>query len=48
MSVAARAPELGRELGLPTPMQVHVGINTGLVAVGTADGGLTVLAEHVD
>ena len=29
LSVVDRAPELGRELGLPTPMQVHVGINTG-------------------
>ena len=46
LSVVARAPRLGRELGLPTPMQVHVGINTGLVAVGTAaDRGLVIGGE---
>ncbi len=46
LSVVNRAPHLGRELGLPTPMQVHVGINTGLVAVGTAaDRGIVIGGE---
>jgi class 3 adenylate cyclase len=46
LSVVNRAPELGRELGLPTPMQVHAGINTGLVAVGTAaDRGIVIGGE---
>lgn len=46
LSVVNRAPQLGRELGLPTPMHVHVGINTGLVAVGTAaDRGIVIGGE---
>ena len=46
LSVVNRAPQLGRELGLSTPMQVHVGINTGLVAVGTAaDRGIVIGGE---
>ncbi|MGZ5301401.1 MAG: ATP-binding protein [Actinomycetota bacterium] len=46
LSVVTRAPELGRELGLPAPMHVHVGINTGLVAVGTAaDRGIVIGGE---
>ena len=46
LSVVIRAPQLGRELGLPTPMQVHAGINTGLVAVGTAaDRGIVIGGE---
>ena len=46
LSVVNRAPQLGRELGLPTPMQVHAGINTGLVAVGTAaDRGIVIGGE---
>ena len=46
LSVVNRAPELGRELGLPIPMQVHAGINTGLVAVGTAaDRGIVIGGE---
>jgi class 3 adenylate cyclase/tetratricopeptide (TPR) repeat protein len=43
LSVVNRAPQLGRELGLPTPLHVHGGINTGLVAVGTAaDRGIVI------
>ncbi len=34
--VRDRAERLGRELGLPAPMRVRVGVNTGPVAVGTA------------
>ena len=46
LSVVNRAPELGRQLGLSTPMQVHAGINTGLVAVGTAaDRGIVIGGE---
>jgi class 3 adenylate cyclase/tetratricopeptide (TPR) repeat protein len=46
LSVVDRAPQLGRELGLPFPMEVHVGINTGLVAVGTAaDRGIVIGGE---
>ncbi len=46
LSVVERAPQLGRELGLPFPMEVHVGINTGLVAVGTAaDRGIVIGGE---
>ena len=46
LSVVNRAPQLGRELGLSTPLQVHVGINTGLVAVGTAaDRGIVIGGE---
>ncbi len=46
LSVVNRAPQLGRELGLPTLIQVHAGINTGLVAVGTAaDRGIVIGGE---
>ena len=46
LSVVDRAPHLGRELGLPFPLEVHVGINTGLVAVGTAaDRGIVIGGE---
>jgi class 3 adenylate cyclase len=46
LSVVNRAPQLGIELGLPTPMRVHVGINTGLVAVGSAaDRGIVIGGE---
>ncbi len=46
LSVVDRAERLGRELSLPVPMQVHVGINTGQVALGTAaDRGIVIGAE---
>jgi class 3 adenylate cyclase/tetratricopeptide (TPR) repeat protein len=46
LSVVDRAPQLGRELGLSSPMEVHIGINTGLVAVGTAtDRGIVIGGE---
>ncbi|MEP6973143.1 MAG: AAA family ATPase [Actinomycetota bacterium] len=46
LAVVERAERLGRELGLPAPMRVHVGINTGQVAVGTAvDRGIVIGAE---
>jgi class 3 adenylate cyclase/tetratricopeptide (TPR) repeat protein len=46
LAVVSRAPQLGSQLGLPMPMQVHVGINTGLVAVGTAaDRGIVIGGE---
>jgi class 3 adenylate cyclase/tetratricopeptide (TPR) repeat protein len=46
LSVVERADRLGRELSLPVPMQVHVGINTGQVALGTAaDRGIVIGAE---
>jgi predicted ATPase/class 3 adenylate cyclase len=46
LAVVERASRLGRELGLPVPMQVHIGVNTGQVAVGTAaDRGIVIGAE---
>ncbi|MGH2594358.1 MAG: AAA family ATPase [Actinomycetota bacterium] len=46
LAVVERAERLGRELALPVPMRVHVGINTGQVAVGTAaDRGIVIGAE---
>jgi class 3 adenylate cyclase/tetratricopeptide (TPR) repeat protein len=46
LAVVERAPRLGREMVLPVPMQVHVGVNTGQVAVGTAaDRGIVIGAE---
>ena len=46
LAVVDRAERLGVELGLPLPMQVHVGVNTGQVALGTAaDRGIVIGAE---
>jgi class 3 adenylate cyclase/tetratricopeptide (TPR) repeat protein len=46
LAVVERAERLGVELGLPLPMQVHVGVNTGQVALGTAaDRGIVIGAE---
>ncbi len=46
LSIVDRAERLGRDLGLPMPMQVHVGINTGQVALGTAtDRGIVIGAD---
>jgi len=46
LAVVERTSRLGTELGLPVPMQVHVGVNTGQVAVGTAaDRGIVIGAE---
>ena len=46
LAVVERAERLGHELGLPLPMQVHVGVNTGQVALGTeADRGIVIGAE---
>jgi class 3 adenylate cyclase/tetratricopeptide (TPR) repeat protein len=46
LAIAHRAERLGSRLGLPVPMQVRVGVNTGQVAVGTAtDRNLVIGAE---
>ncbi len=46
LAVVERAPRLGQGLGLPVPMRVHIGVNTGQVAVGTAtDRGIVIGAE---
>jgi class 3 adenylate cyclase len=46
IAVVARAERLGRRLGVPMPMKVRVGVNTGRVAIGTAaDRNIVVGAE---
>jgi class 3 adenylate cyclase/tetratricopeptide (TPR) repeat protein len=46
LSIVDRSEKLGVELGLPTPMRVRVGVNTGPVAVGAGSGpGLVSGAE---
>ena len=46
LSIVEQTERLGRRLGVPTPMQVRVGINTGRVAVGTpADRNIVIGAE---
>jgi class 3 adenylate cyclase/tetratricopeptide (TPR) repeat protein len=46
LHVVERAEPLGQRLGLPVPMRVRVGVNTGRVAVGSAsDRNLVIGAE---
>jgi class 3 adenylate cyclase/predicted ATPase len=46
LAIVERAEELTRELALPLPVRVRVGINTGRVAVGTAaDRNIVIGAE---
>lgn len=46
LAIVEHAPRLGRELALPTPLRVRVGVNTGGVAVGTpSDRSLVIGAE---
>jgi class 3 adenylate cyclase/tetratricopeptide (TPR) repeat protein len=46
LAIVDRAERLGKELGLPLPMRVRVGVNTGPVAVGAAtDRNLVIGAE---
>jgi len=46
LAVVERAGELARDLALPLPLQVRVGVNTGQVAVGTAaDRNIVIGAE---
>jgi class 3 adenylate cyclase/tetratricopeptide (TPR) repeat protein len=43
-----RAEHLGKQLALPLPMQVRVGVNTGAVAVGTASDRNIVIGAEVN
>jgi class 3 adenylate cyclase/tetratricopeptide (TPR) repeat protein len=46
LAIRDRTERLGKQLALPIPMQVRVGVNTGQVAVGTpSDRGLVIGAE---
>ena len=46
LAIVQRAERLGPRLGLPLPLRVRVGVNTGQVAVGTAaDRNLVIGAE---
>jgi class 3 adenylate cyclase/tetratricopeptide (TPR) repeat protein len=48
IAIRDRADELGRKLALPIPMRVHVGVNTGPVAVGTATDRNIVIGAEVN
>jgi class 3 adenylate cyclase len=48
ISVRDRAGRLGRQLGLPTPMRVRIGVNTGPVAVGTSSDRNIVIGAVVN
>jgi class 3 adenylate cyclase/tetratricopeptide (TPR) repeat protein len=43
-----RAEHLGKQLGLPIPMRVRIGVNTGPVAVGTATDRNIVIGAEVN
>jgi class 3 adenylate cyclase/tetratricopeptide (TPR) repeat protein len=46
LAIRDRTERLGKQLALPIPMQVRIGVNTGQVAVGTpSDRGLVIGAE---
>ena len=46
LAIVSRAGQLGSRIGLPLPMQVRVGVNTGQVAVGSlTDRNLVIGAE---
>lgn len=48
LAVVDEAPRLGERLGLPAPMRVRVGVNTGQVAVGTATDRNLVIGVEVN
>ncbi|MEX0984600.1 MAG: AAA family ATPase [Actinomycetota bacterium] len=48
LAVRDQAERLGRPLGLAAPMQVRIGVNTGLVAVGTATDRNIVIGAQVN
>jgi class 3 adenylate cyclase/tetratricopeptide (TPR) repeat protein len=48
IAIRDRAEQLGRDLLLPLPMRVHVGVNTGPVAVGTASDRNIVIGAEVN
>ena len=48
IAVRDRTGRLGRSLGLATPMQVRIGVNTGSVAVGTASDRNIVIGAEVN
>jgi class 3 adenylate cyclase/tetratricopeptide (TPR) repeat protein len=48
LAVVERSGRLGEELGLPTPMSVRVGVNTGSVAVGSGSGPALVSGADVN
>jgi class 3 adenylate cyclase/tetratricopeptide (TPR) repeat protein len=48
LAIVERSGRLGRELGLPMPMRVRIGVNTGPVAVGTATDRNLVIGTEVN
>jgi class 3 adenylate cyclase/tetratricopeptide (TPR) repeat protein len=48
IAIRDRAEQLGRQLALPLAMRVHVGLNTGAVAVGTASDRNIVIGAEVN
>jgi class 3 adenylate cyclase/tetratricopeptide (TPR) repeat protein len=48
LSIVERSERLGEQLGLPTPMSVRVGVNTGSVAVGSGSGPALVSGADVN
>ena len=48
LAIVSRAHRLGREIGLPQPIGVRVGVNTGPVAVGTSEDRNIVLGAEVN
>ncbi len=48
LAIVSRAHRLGREIGLPQPIDVRVGVNTGPVAVGTSEDRNIVLGAEVN
>src|SRR3989442_1311852 len=48
IAIRDRTEELGEQLALPLPMRVHIGVNTGPVAVGTASDRNIVIGAEVN
>jgi class 3 adenylate cyclase/tetratricopeptide (TPR) repeat protein len=48
LSIRDQAERLGRQLGLPSPMGVRIGVNTGSVAVGTPHDRNLVFGSEVN
>jgi class 3 adenylate cyclase/tetratricopeptide (TPR) repeat protein len=48
LAIVERSGRLGKELGLPMPMRVRIGVNTGPVAVGTATDRNLVIGSEVN
>jgi class 3 adenylate cyclase/tetratricopeptide (TPR) repeat protein len=48
LSIRDRAERLGRQLGLPLPMRVRIGVRTGQVAVGTPSDRNIVFGSEVN